>query len=72
VRALGDTDLERLTDALDELAALEPELAQLVDLHFFCGLSLGEIAELRGVSERTAQRDWRKARLFLHRALHEA
>ena len=71
-RALGDADLERLTDALDELAALEPELAQLVDLHFFCGFSLGEIAELRGVSERTAQREWRKARLFLHRALHEA
>jgi len=71
-RALGDTDLERLSDVLDELAVLEPDLAQLVDLHFFCGFSLGEIAELRGVSERTAQREWRKARLFLHRALHEA
>src|SRR4051812_37017652 len=67
-----DEELERLTDALDELAELEPALAQLVDLHFFCGFSLGEIAELRGVSERTVQRDWRKARLFLHRALRES
>jgi RNA polymerase sigma factor (sigma-70 family) len=73
VRALGDdAELDRLSDALDELAALEPDLAQLVDLHFFCGLSLVEIAELRAVSERTVQRDWRKARLFLHRALRES
>jgi RNA polymerase sigma factor (TIGR02999 family) len=62
-------DLERVSAALDELAAVEPALAQLVDLHFFCGFSLVEIATMRGVSERTVQRDWRKARLFLHRAL---
>ena len=65
-------ELERLSDALDELAALEPMLAQLVDLHFFCGYTFAEIAELRGVSERTVQRDWRKARLLLHRTLAEA
>jgi hypothetical protein len=35
----------------------------------FCGFSLGEVAKLRGVSERTFQRDWRKARLLLHRVL---
>lgn len=62
-------ELARLGDALDELAKASPELAELVDLHFFCGFSLGEIAELRGVSERTAQRDWRKARLVLHQLL---
>jgi RNA polymerase sigma factor (TIGR02999 family) len=68
---LGDArvDLEELSDALDELAAVEAPLAQLVDLHFFGGLSLIEIASLRGVSERTVQRDWRKARLFLSRML---
>jgi DNA-directed RNA polymerase specialized sigma24 family protein len=44
-------------------------LAQLVDLHFFCGLTFAEIAELRNVSTRTVQRDWRKARLLLHRAI---
>jgi len=64
-------DLERLGDALTELAALEPALAELVDMHFFGGFTFGEIAGLRGVSERTVQRDWRKARLLLHRTLLE-
>jgi RNA polymerase sigma factor (TIGR02999 family) len=63
--------LERLGDALDTLGDVDPALAQLVDLHFFCGLSFGEIASLREVSERTVQRDWRKARLLLHRTLQE-
>ena len=62
-------ELARLSDALDELAVLEPALAELVDLHFFCGYTFGEIAELRELSERTVQRDWRKARLLLHHAL---
>lgn len=62
-------ELEALGDALDDLAALEPSLAELVDMHFFCGFTLAEIAELRGVSERTVQRDWRKARLLLHKSL---
>lgn len=65
------TDLDALSEALDQLGEAEPELAQLVDLHFFCGLTFGEIATLRGVSERTIQRDWRTARLLLHRALAE-
>jgi RNA polymerase sigma factor (TIGR02999 family) len=62
-------ELERLGDALDELAELEPALAELVDLHFFCGFTFAEIADLRGVSDRTVQRDWRKARMLLHDAL---
>jgi len=64
--------LERLGAALDTLGEVEPSLAQLVDLHFFCGFSLGEIAGIRSVSERTVQRDWRKARLLLHRTLQGA
>jgi RNA polymerase sigma factor (TIGR02999 family) len=63
--------LERLSAALDTLGQVSPDLAQLVDLHFFCGFSFVEIAELRGVSDRTVQRDWRKARLLLHRALQD-
>ena len=55
--------------ALDELATLEPALASVVDLKFFCGFSVDEIAVLQGVSERTVQRQWEKARLFLFRAL---
>jgi RNA polymerase sigma factor (TIGR02999 family) len=62
-------DLVRLGDALDELTELEPTLAELVDLHFFCGFTFGEIAELRGVAERTVYRDWRKARILLHQSL---
>jgi RNA polymerase sigma factor (TIGR02999 family) len=62
-------ELEQLGDALTELAALEPALAELVDLHFFAGYTFAEIAALRGVSERTVQRDWRKARLLLHQTL---
>ena len=63
--------LERLSEALETLAQVDPALAQLVDLHFFCGFTLADIAALRGVSERTVQRDWRKARLLLHRTLGE-
>ena len=62
-------ELTKLGDALDELAAIAPSLAELVDLHFFCGFSFTEIATLRGVSDRTVQREWRKARLLLHHAL---
>jgi RNA polymerase sigma factor (TIGR02999 family) len=64
-------DLDALGRALDELAALDQPLAQLVDLKFFCGLTFGEIATLRGVSERTIQRDWAKARLLLHQKLDD-
>jgi RNA polymerase sigma factor (TIGR02999 family) len=65
----GPEDLIQLSDALDVLAEADRGLAQLVDLHFFCGFSFAEVATLRGVSERTVHRDWRKARLLLHRTL---
>jgi RNA polymerase sigma factor (TIGR02999 family) len=67
----GDAELARIGDALDELATVEPVLAQVVDLKFFCGFSFAEIAAMRGVSERTIQRDWEKARIYLHRALRD-
>jgi RNA polymerase sigma factor (TIGR02999 family) len=65
---LGEV-LEQVGTALEILADVDPRLAQLVDLHFFCGFSFSELAALRGVSERTVQRDWRKARLLLYRTL---
>ncbi len=68
----GTRGLAKLSDALDELAALEPSLAELVDLKFFCGFSLAEIAQLTGGSERTAQRNWEKARLLLFEAMRDA
>ena len=61
--------LVSIGDALDELAVLEPDLAHVVDLKFFCGFTLAEIASMQDVSERTIQRYWEKARLLLHRAL---
>jgi len=64
-------DLSRLSDALDELADVDPRLARIVDLKFFCGFSFGEIGAMTGVSERTAQRDWDKARIYLHQALQD-
>jgi RNA polymerase sigma factor (TIGR02999 family) len=64
-------ELEELGTALDTLERVRPELAQLVDLHFFCGFTFDELAELRGVSVRTIHRDWRTARLLLHRTLTE-
>lgn len=65
----GDSPYERLGEALDRLAELEPDLARVVDLKFFCGFTFAEIAEIQEVSERTVQRQWEKARLFLHHDL---
>jgi RNA polymerase sigma factor (TIGR02999 family) len=65
------TDLEELSEALEQLAAVDPRLAQVVDLKFFCGFTFVEIAGMQQVSERTVQRDWEKARLFLHQHLRE-
>jgi RNA polymerase sigma factor (TIGR02999 family) len=61
--------LGQLNVALEELETIDPALAQLVDLKFFCGFTFGEVAAMRGVSERTVRRDWQKARLLLHRTL---
>ncbi len=62
-------EIERLSQALDALAAVEPEIANVVDLKFFCGFTFAEIAGLRGSSERTVQRQWDKARIYLRHAL---
>lgn len=62
-------EMERLGRALDELAAVEPEIAQVVDLKFFCGFTFTEIASVRGVSERTVQRQWDKARIYLRHSM---
>jgi RNA polymerase sigma factor (TIGR02999 family) len=62
-------ELGPINDALEELTRVDPALAELVDLKFFCGFTFAEIAAQRGVSERTVQRDWHKARLLLHHAL---
>jgi RNA polymerase sigma factor (TIGR02999 family) len=67
--AVEHRELEEIGEALDELSQVEPALAEIVDLKFFCGLSFVEIAALRDVSERTVQRNWERARLYLHRKI---
>ena len=63
------SEVARIGEALDELGKIEPVLAEIVDLKFFCGLSFTEIAALRNVSERTIQRNWERARLYLYRQI---
>ena len=63
--------LARIGEAVDGLAAVDPTLAQVVDLKFFCGFSFAEIAAMRGVSERTVQRHWEKARIYLHHTVRD-
>jgi RNA polymerase sigma factor (TIGR02999 family) len=64
-------DLEQIQAALERLTGIDASLAEVVDLKFFCGFSFGEIAAIRGASERTVQRHWEKARLFLYRSIRD-
>jgi RNA polymerase sigma factor (TIGR02999 family) len=62
-------DVLALDAALGRLESAEPVLARVVELRFFAGLSLEETAEVMGRSTRSIDRDWRKARAFLHQAM---
>jgi RNA polymerase sigma factor (TIGR02999 family) len=62
-------DLLALDEALDRLAAADPEAARLVQLRYFAGLTLAQAAEVLDVSPRTADRLWAYARAWLHQAL---
>ena len=64
----GDEVL-RVHEALDSLSAMDARLGAVVELRYFGGLSEVEIAQALGVTERTVQRDWQKARLFLSTAM---
>jgi len=66
-----ETDLPRLSEALDELAARDASLAELVDLKYFCGYTFDEIAAQRGTSISTVKRDWEKARVLLFHQLKD-
>jgi RNA polymerase sigma factor (TIGR02999 family) len=73
--AAGTADRDSLLAlelALDRLAAVDAELEQLVEWRFFAGLTLSEIADLTGSSERTLKRDWSVARAFLLREINGA
>jgi len=62
-------ELVALDEALGRLESAEPELAQLVEWRFFAGLTVEQIAELLGVSDRSVKRRWRSARAFLYQDL---
>jgi RNA polymerase sigma factor (TIGR02999 family) len=62
-------DMIALDDVLQQLAAEEPRQAQVVECRYFAGLTEPEIAEALGISERSVQRDWQQARVWLQAQL---
>ncbi len=66
---VDDCELTQVSGALEELAKIDPGLTDVVDLKFFCGFSFAEIAAMRGLSERTVQRRWDRARIYLHSSI---
>jgi RNA polymerase sigma factor (TIGR02999 family) len=75
--ALAESDTEisveevvALGDALQRLGEVSPRLRSIVEYRYFAGLNEAEIAEILQVSTRTVERDWVKARLWLHHALY--
>jgi RNA polymerase sigma factor (TIGR02999 family) len=69
---LTDDRLLSINGALDALERLSPDHHRLVEMRYFAGLSVREVAEVRGVSTRSVEREWEKARAFLHRLMEEA
>ena len=61
----ASVDVEDVNAAMEDLAKLDPALARLVEMRFFGGMTAIEIAEALGISERTVQREWNKARALL-------
>ena len=58
-----------LNEALDRLDRLEPRLARIVELRFFAGLTVEEVAQTLGIVPRSVVRDWARARAFLQQAM---
>ena len=66
-----EEDLLALEDALVKLAKLDPRQARIVELRFFGGLSVAEVAEVEGTSKRSVEREWTMVRSWLRRELSE-
>jgi len=66
-----DAEVLALHDCLDVLDRLDPRRREVVEMRYFVGLEFSEVAELLGCSERTAKREWARARAFLHAMLSE-
>ncbi len=64
-------DLIALDESLNELAKIDSQQAQIVELRFYTGLKVDEIADLLGISESTVKREWRMAKAWLYDRLGE-
>ena len=64
-----DADLLALNEALDNLAAIDPQQSRVVELRVFGGLTVEETAEAMGISPRTVKREWSMAKAWLHRQI---
>jgi RNA polymerase sigma factor (TIGR02999 family) len=64
-----DPDVVALDDALHDLARIDERCCKVVELRYFAGLSVAEVAGVLGLSTATIERDWEKARAFLFKAL---
>lgn len=69
--AQGETEILNVHEALEELAQIDARLVRVVEMRYFVGLSNQEIADSLGVTTRTVERDWEKARTFLYNSLKQ-
>lgn len=69
IAAKPDLDLLALHEALEELAEIDPQQGRIVELKFFGGLSIEEVAEVMRIGHATVERDWKMARAWLRRKL---
>ena len=65
----NDEDLLAVNDAIEKLTELDPDQAKIVELRFFGGLKMDEVAEVLGISKRTVEREWTMIRAWLRREL---
>jgi len=72
IAAARTTDFVALDDALNILADVDPRRVRVVELRFFAGLTVEETAEVLNVSVDTVVRDWRLAKVWLHRELEKS
>ena len=69
IESSRNVDLLALEDALTKLTKLDPRQAQMIELRFFGGLSIAEVAKVMGTSKRSVEREWTMVRAWLRREL---
>jgi len=67
----GEGEILMVHEALEDLSLIDQRLVRVVEMRYFVGLSNQEIADSLGLTTRTVERDWEKARMFLHNALSQ-